>query len=69
MSDLRDSGELEEHADMISFLYRPEYYNRDAPELRGIAEFIIAKQRNRPTPIVKMEFDYRGGRFTDERTP
>ena len=69
MSDLRDSGELEEHADMISFLYRPEYYNRDAPELRGIAEFIIAKQRNGPTPIVKMEFDYRGGRFTDERTP
>ena len=64
-SDLRDSGEIEEHADLLGFLYRPEYYDRDNQAVKGLAELIISKQRNGPTPTIQLDFDYRAGKFSD----
>ena len=62
MSDLRESGALEQDADLILMLYRDEYYNPDTPE-RGIAEVKIAKHRNGPTGTVKLLFDSSTAQF------
>ena len=55
LSDLRDSGSIEQDADVVVFLYRDEYYN-DKTEEPGICELIIAKHRNGPTDTVKLRF-------------
>jgi replicative DNA helicase len=56
MSDLRESGSIEQDADLIMMLYRDAYYNPDTPD-RDITELIITKHRNGPTGVVKLVFD------------
>jgi replicative DNA helicase len=58
LADLRESGQIEQDADLIIFIHRPEYYKRKPlPEEEGIAEIIVAKQRQGPTGIVKLAFN------------
>jgi replicative DNA helicase len=56
LSDLRDSGAIEQEADMVAFLYRDAYYNPESAPDAELTEFIIAKQRNGPTGMVKLRF-------------
>ena len=55
LSDLRESGSIEQDADLVMFLYRDEYYNKETEE-KNVAECIVAKQRNGPVGTVKMAF-------------
>ena len=63
LSDLRDSGSLEQDADIVMFLYRDEYYNRDECENRRIAELNIAKNRNGATTSIRLLFQSEIVRF------
>jgi replicative DNA helicase len=72
MSDLRESGSIEQDADVVAFIYREDYYKTDEeiPEDRkNIAEIIIAKQRNGPTDTIKLAFLKQFTRFEDAYIP
>lgn len=64
LSDLRESGSLEQDADIVMFLYREEYYNREESN-ENVAELIIAKNRNGPTTIIPLQFQKETMRFGD----
>jgi replicative DNA helicase len=64
LSDLRESGSIEQDADLVAFLYRDDYYD-DESDQQGIAEVILAKHRNGPTDTVKLSFLKRYAKFAD----
>ena len=64
LADLRESGAIEQDADIIGFIYRDVVYNRET-EHENLAELIIAKQRNGPTDTVRLEFEGRYAQFRD----
>jgi replicative DNA helicase len=63
LADLRESGSIEQDADVVAFIFREEVYKQDDPDLQGRAELIIAKQRNGPTGKVKLAFLKNSTRF------
>jgi replicative DNA helicase len=64
MSDLRSSGEIEQDADIVMFVYRDEYYHKDTPDT-GLAELIVAKNRMGQIGFVKCEFHGDYSKFKD----
>lgn len=67
LSDLRESGAIEQDADLIAMLYRDDYYNKDSSDV-GMAEVLISKQRKGPTGVVRLRFASELTRFEDEQT-
>jgi len=65
LSDLRESGSIEQDADLVFFVYRDEYYNGEESEAQGVAEVILGKHRNGPTGTVKLSFLKRFAKFAD----
>jgi replicative DNA helicase len=65
LSDLRESGSIEQDADLVVFIYRDEYYNPEETDQQGLAEVILAKHRNGPTDTIKLSFLKRFAKFAD----
>ena len=66
LSDLRDSGAIEQDADMVIFLYRDDYYNPDDSEKPGVCEVNIAKHRSGPTETIDLTWVARYTKFSDK---
>jgi replicative DNA helicase len=76
LSDLRESGSIEQDADLVGFIFREEVYKPERTDVRGQAELIISKQRNGPTGVVKLmfikewtKFENPAADFNDSETP
>ncbi len=65
LSDLRDSGAIEQDADVVMLLYRDDYYNKDESKEKGISEIIVAKQRNGPTGTIRLKWLAKYTRFVN----
>jgi len=65
LSDLRESGSIEQDADLVMFVYRDEYYNPEETDSAGVAELILAKHRNGATGTEKLAFQKRYAKFAD----
>ena len=63
LSDLRESGSIEQDADVVAFIYRPEVYDRENEDVKGKAKLLIAKQRNGPTDTIQLAFLRESTRF------
>jgi len=69
LSDLRESGAIEQDADVVIFIYRPELYRPEDENIRGLAKINVAKQRNGPTGIMNLAFMSKYARFADMEFP
>lgn len=69
LSDLRDSGSIEQDADLVCFIFRPEVYKPDDKSLENVAELIIGKQRNGPTANIKLTFNKKYAKFGNPAGP
>jgi replicative DNA helicase len=73
LSDLRESGSIEQDADMVAFIYRPEYYqilqDESGQSLKGVAEFIIAKHRHGALETIKLKFTDTFAKFSNLDDP
>ncbi len=69
LADLRESGSIEQDADVVAFIFREEIYKPDDPELEGIAEILLRKQRNGPTGKIKLAFLKNSTRFENLADP
>ena len=65
LSDLRESGSIEQDADLVMFIYRDEYYNGEESDQQGLAEVHLSKHRNGPTDTIKLSFLRRFAKFAD----
>ena len=68
LSDLRESGAIEQDADVVMFIYRDEYYNKDS-SAKNVAELIVAKQRNGPVGTVEVAWLPQYGKFANLEKP
>lgn len=69
LSDLRESGAIEQDADVVIFIYREDYYNKNSDDREAFAEIIVAKHRNGPTGSIKLIFEKEYTRFYDPEVP
>lgn len=69
LSDLRESGSIEQDADLIMMLYREEYYDPDNPYVKGLADCLVRKHRNGPIGEIKLNWQGQFGRFSDYQGP
>jgi replicative DNA helicase len=64
LSDIRESGSIEQDADIVLFLHRQGYYEKDKPELQNVAQVIVAKNRHGETKSIEMSWDGKFTKFT-----
>ena len=67
LSDLRESGSIEQDADVVMFIYREDYYDKDTPK-KDLADILVAKHRNGPTGKIQLRFFGQQTRFVDLET-